>query len=104
MQQFYRPSGASTQLEGVKSDIVLPSLTTHLPVGESDLDHAIPFDKVPQAAYLRQGARGSVIAALGTAAMSMYNALALGGSHVATLLAGIAALVHFLDAVPSTEN
>jgi len=51
MQQFYRPSGASTQLEGVKSDIVLPSLTTHLPVGEGDLDHAIPFDKVPRAAY-----------------------------------------------------
>jgi len=55
MQQFYRPSGASTQLEGVKSDIVLPSLTTHLPVGESDLDHAIPFDKVPQAAYQSTG-------------------------------------------------
>jgi carboxyl-terminal processing protease len=51
MQQFYRPSGASTQLEGVKSDVVLPSLTTHLPVGEGDLDHAIPFDKVPQATY-----------------------------------------------------
>jgi carboxyl-terminal processing protease len=51
MQQFYRPSGASTQLEGVKSDVVLPSLTTHLPVGERDLDHALPFDKVPAAAY-----------------------------------------------------
>ena len=51
MQQFYRPSGASTQLEGVKSDVVLPSLTSHLPVGEADLDHAIPFDKVPAAAF-----------------------------------------------------
>ncbi|HBB73502.1 MAG TPA: tail-specific protease [Planctomycetaceae bacterium] len=51
MQQFYRPSGASTQLEGVKSDIVLPSLTTHLPVGEGDLDHAIPFDRVQPARY-----------------------------------------------------
>ena len=51
MQQFYRPSGASTQLEGVKSDIVLPSLTTHLPVAEGDLDHALPFDKVARAAY-----------------------------------------------------
>ncbi|MEY3204990.1 MAG: Tail-specific protease precursor [Planctomycetota bacterium] len=55
MQQFYRPSGASTQLEGVKSDVVLPSLTTHLPVGEGDLDHAIPFDKVPQAGYQSTG-------------------------------------------------
>jgi carboxyl-terminal processing protease len=51
MQQFYRPSGASTQLEGVKSDVVLPSITTHLPVGEGDLDHAIAFDKVPPARF-----------------------------------------------------
>jgi carboxyl-terminal processing protease len=51
MQQFYRPSGASTQLEGVKSDVVLPSLTQHLPVGEGDLDHAIPFDRVDPARF-----------------------------------------------------
>ncbi|MFM7034986.1 MAG: carboxy terminal-processing peptidase [Planctomycetia bacterium] len=51
MQQFYRPSGASTQLEGVKSDVELPSITSHLPVGESDLDHAIVFDKVPKADF-----------------------------------------------------
>ncbi|MFM8434617.1 MAG: carboxy terminal-processing peptidase [Planctomycetia bacterium] len=51
MQQFYRPGGLSTQLEGVKSDVELPSLTTHLPVGEGDLDHAIAFDKVPAATF-----------------------------------------------------
>jgi carboxyl-terminal processing protease len=55
MQQFYRPLGASTQLEGVKSDVELPSITTHLPVGESDLDHAIAFDKVPAAAFQASG-------------------------------------------------
>ncbi|MFM8706666.1 MAG: carboxy terminal-processing peptidase, partial [Planctomycetia bacterium] len=55
MQQFYRPLGASTQLEGVKSDVELPSNTTHLPVGESDLDHAIAFDKVPAAAFPASG-------------------------------------------------
>jgi carboxyl-terminal processing protease len=55
MQQFYRPSGASTQLEGVKSDVVLPSITTHLPVGEGDLDHAIAFDRVPPARYTPEG-------------------------------------------------
>ncbi len=55
MQQFYRPSGASTQLEGVKSDVVLPSITSHLPVGESDLDHAIPFDRVPAARFQAEG-------------------------------------------------
>ena len=55
MQQFYRPGGLSTQLEGVKSDIELPSITTHLPVGESDLDHAIGFDKVPAAEFQTTG-------------------------------------------------
>jgi carboxyl-terminal processing protease len=55
MQQFYRPGGLSTQLEGVKSDIELPSITTHLPVGESDLDHAVAFDKVPAAEFQSTG-------------------------------------------------
>jgi carboxyl-terminal processing protease len=55
MQQFYRPSGASTQLEGVKSDVILPNITSHLPVGESDLDHAIPFDRVPAARFQPEG-------------------------------------------------
>jgi carboxyl-terminal processing protease len=55
MQQFYRPSGASTQLEGVKSDVILPSITTHLPVGEGDLDHAIAFDRVPPSRYQPEG-------------------------------------------------
>ena len=55
MQQFYRPGGLSTQLEGVKSDVELPSITTHLPVGEGDLDHAIPFDQVPAAKFQPSG-------------------------------------------------
>jgi carboxyl-terminal processing protease len=55
MQQFYRPGGLSTQLEGVKSDVELPSITTHLPVGEGDLDHAIEFDKVPSANFQPSG-------------------------------------------------
>ena len=33
----------------------LPSLTTHLPVGEGDLDHAIAFDKVPAATFQSGG-------------------------------------------------
>ncbi|NBT14533.1 MAG: hypothetical protein EBS56_13310, partial [Planctomycetia bacterium] len=55
MQQFYRPGGLSTQLEGVKSDVELPSITTHLPVGEGDLDHAIAFDRVPAATFQPSG-------------------------------------------------
>ena len=46
MQQFYRPSGDSTQNRGVLADVELPSLTTHLDVGEADLDYSVPFDRV----------------------------------------------------------
>jgi carboxyl-terminal processing protease len=46
IQQFYRPSGDSTQSRGVVSDIELPSLTTYWDVGEADLDYAMAFDRV----------------------------------------------------------
>ena len=46
MQQFYRPLGESTQKRGVLADVELPSLTTHLDVGEADLDYPVAFDKV----------------------------------------------------------
>ena len=41
MQQFYRPNGESTQKRGVLADIELPSLTSHLDVGEADLDYPV---------------------------------------------------------------
>jgi carboxyl-terminal processing protease len=45
-QQFYRPSGDSTQKRGVLADVELPSLSTHLDVGEADLDYPIAFDHI----------------------------------------------------------
>lgn len=51
MQQFYRPSGDSTQQRGVLADIILPSLSDHMPVGESDLEHALEFDKIAPATF-----------------------------------------------------
>ena len=51
MQQFYRPSGESTQLRGVLADLVLPSLSDKMDVGESDLDYAVEFDKIPRASH-----------------------------------------------------
>lgn len=51
MQKFYRPSGDSTQNRGVLSDIELPSLTSRLDIGESDLDYAMEFDRVPPTSY-----------------------------------------------------
>ncbi|MCA9104244.1 MAG: carboxy terminal-processing peptidase [Planctomycetales bacterium] len=53
MQQFYRPSGDSTQQRGVLADIVLPAISDHMPVGESDLEHALEFDKIAEADFDR---------------------------------------------------
>ena len=51
MQQFYRPNGDSTQKRGVIPDIVLPSLTNVIGMGEGDLDYAVDFDQIPTAEF-----------------------------------------------------
>ncbi len=48
-QKFYRVSGASTQVEGVKSDVVLPSDFDGMDVGEGVFDHALPWDTIAPA-------------------------------------------------------
>jgi len=53
ISKFYRPSGASTQLRGVASDIVLPSGTDFADVSESALDDPLPWDSVAPAAHDR---------------------------------------------------
>jgi carboxyl-terminal processing protease len=50
--KFYRISGTSTQLKGVNSDIVLPSIWNHsTQVGEAALDNALPCDSIDPASY-----------------------------------------------------
>ena len=51
ISKFYRPSGKSTQLEGVKADIVIPSLSDFPEIGESDLGNPLPWDTIPAAKY-----------------------------------------------------
>ncbi len=51
IQKFYRINGDSNQLEGVHSDIMLPSRYTYLEIGERDLENALKYDKVPAATY-----------------------------------------------------
>ncbi|MDR1366490.1 MAG: carboxy terminal-processing peptidase [Puniceicoccales bacterium] len=46
IQKWYRPSGISTQIKGVEADIVFPSFDEFLPIGESDLPHAIEWDTI----------------------------------------------------------
>jgi carboxyl-terminal processing protease len=50
-QKFYRINGGSTQLEGVKSDIVMPDRYAYLKMGERDMDNAMPWDKIDPANY-----------------------------------------------------
>jgi carboxyl-terminal processing protease len=46
VQKFYRVAGGSTQLHGVSSDVVLPSLSDNSEIGESALEHPLPYDEV----------------------------------------------------------
>ena len=51
IRKFYRPSGASTQLRGVVPDVVLPSPTGKLKVGEAEMPDPLPWDTVDAARY-----------------------------------------------------
>jgi carboxyl-terminal processing protease len=51
VQQFYRPSGDSTQQRGVLADITLPWITDHMDVAEGDLDYPVAFDKVKATSF-----------------------------------------------------
>ena len=46
IQKFYRVRGGSTQLKGVESDIVLPSLTDNSEIGEGSLKNRLAYDEV----------------------------------------------------------
>ena len=50
-QKFYRVNGGSTQLEGVKSDVVMPDRYSYFDVGERDYDNPLPYDKISPASY-----------------------------------------------------
>ena len=53
IQKFYRINGGSTQIEGVYSDVAMPDRYSFMEFGERDLTGALPWDKVPQAKYVR---------------------------------------------------
>src|SRR6201997_5054078 len=53
IQKFYRVAGGSTQLHGVASDIVLPSLSDLPEFGEGALKNALPYDEVGRAKYTK---------------------------------------------------
>jgi carboxyl-terminal processing protease len=53
IQKFYRVAGGSTQLHGVASDVVLPSLSDLPEFGEGALKNALPYDEVAKARYTK---------------------------------------------------
>ncbi len=50
-QKFYRVNGGSTQLEGVKSDVIMPDRYSYIDVGERDYENPLPYDKIDAAKY-----------------------------------------------------
>ncbi|WP_222981711.1 carboxy terminal-processing peptidase [Flagellimonas meishanensis] len=50
-QKFYRINGGSTQLEGVKSDIVVPDRYSYIDLGERDQENPLGWDKITAADY-----------------------------------------------------
>ena len=50
-QKFYRINGGSTQLEGVKSDVVVPDRYSYIDLGERDQNNPLGWDKISPANY-----------------------------------------------------
>ncbi|MBO93575.1 MAG: tail-specific protease [Opitutales bacterium] len=71
IQKYYLPNGKSTQNIGVSSDIKMNSINEFLPIGESDLPHALENDEIP-AVVSRRGADDFVI---GNGAIAHLNKL-----------------------------
>ena len=49
--KFYRINGGSTQLEGVKSDLIFPNRYSYIDIGEKDLENPLSWDKIDPARY-----------------------------------------------------
>lgn len=50
-QKFYRINGGSTQLEGVKSDVVVPDRYSYIDLGERDQNNPLGWDKISPAEF-----------------------------------------------------
>ncbi len=48
---FYRISGGSTQLLGVRPDVIIPSALEYMELGEDTLPNALPWTQIPSVLY-----------------------------------------------------
>ena len=53
--KFYRVNGGSTQLEGVKSDIIFPNRYSYIDIGEKNLENPLSWDKIDPTRYNNPG-------------------------------------------------
>ena len=51
IQKYYRINGGSTQLEGVKSDVVVPDRYSYIALGEKNQDNPLAYDKIDATNY-----------------------------------------------------
>jgi carboxyl-terminal processing protease len=51
IDKFYRVNGGSTQLEGVKSDLIFPNRYSYIDIGEKDLENPLSWNKIDPARY-----------------------------------------------------
>ncbi|CAM3110791.1 carboxy terminal-processing peptidase [Rariglobus hedericola] len=75
VQKFYLPNGASTQLKGVVPDIILPSIDDYLPIGESDLPHALAWDSIPSSRFDGRPLTASMLSPLAAASAERQKKL-----------------------------
>jgi len=64
--KFYRVTGESTQLRGVTPDLSLPSAISAIDVGESVLEHALPWDRIATVPFRALPPEGSLVQTLAT--------------------------------------
>jgi carboxyl-terminal processing protease len=64
ISKFYRPSGKSTQIQGVKSDIVLPSLTDIPEISEIKMQNPLPWDIVSSPLFASRDRVGPYLSTL----------------------------------------
>ncbi len=93
IQKFYRPDGASTQLRGVVSDIILPSTSDFSDVSESAMKNPLPWDTVPPAPHEQSNDVEPYLARLQQASkarVETQKAFAYLGDDIARLRANLA--------------
>ncbi|MGA0818660.1 MAG: carboxy terminal-processing peptidase [Schleiferiaceae bacterium] len=73
IQKYYRVNGGTTQLDGVRSDVVIPDAFQHVAYGERELDFALAADRIPAAKFRAVEASPKQAAAI-AAAQARVNA------------------------------